>query len=173
MVVLYNPAWTFPEVIQLHPFFENNGIIEINATEDQTNPVSIDFNATNPALFSNEVFWDLRSLDPRIPEENFEINSSTGNFIFYLPQNLSGISHFEITLNNGVHEFIHSFQVNIQEVQDIPVFLDFDLSSEPIALPKSAVNESYNYFFNTFDADEDSLSISLSSGQLPNGLIGK
>ena len=170
VVVLYNPAWTFPEVIQLHPFFENNGIIEINATEDQVNPVSIDFNASNPAIFSNEVFWDLRSLDPRIPEGNFEINSSTGNFIFYLPQNLSGISHFEITLNNGVQEFIHSFQVNIQEVQDIPVFLDFDLSSEPIALPKSAVNESYNYFFNTFDADEDSLSISLSSGQLPNGL---
>ena len=82
------------------------------------------------------------------------------------------MSRFEITLANGAHEYVHSFEVNIQEVQDIPVFfLDFNLSAEPIVLSRSAVNDSYNYFFNTFDADEDSLSMSLSSGQLPNGLI--
>ena len=171
VLVLYNPAWTLPEVPQLHPFFENNEVVELNVTEDQTNPVTFDFNATIPSLFSSEVFWDVSSFDARIPAENFEINSTTGNFIFHLPENLSGMSRFEITLANGAHEYVHSFEVNIQEVQDIPVFLDFNLSAEPIVLSRSAVNDSYNYFFNTFDADEDSLSMSLSSGQLPNGLI--
>ena len=51
VLVLDNPAWKLQQLPEVHPFFENNEIIELNATEDQPNPVSIDFNASIPEIF--------------------------------------------------------------------------------------------------------------------------
>ena len=166
--VLYNPAWDYYEVTALPPFFENNEMIEVNATEDQPFPVSIDFNASIPETFLNPIHWEVTAYSEEIPTDNFDINFTSGEFTFYLPENLSGLVPFEVSATYGDQNYSHRFGVNINPVQDRPLFLDI-IDGELNLLELATVGEIFDVSFSTIDVDGDSLSLSV-YGQLPPGL---
>ena len=171
VLVLLNPAWNRSDVPKLHPFFDNNDITNISAEEDQIYPVKLDFNASLPSYDSTPITWSIKSKNNQISTAYFDINSTSGSFIFNLPKNLAGNCEFEVTVTNGINSYPHDFNVSIENVADLPVFLDFNDSLDTKELPLAMVGEPFNYSFNTFDADDDILSIILNTNEiLPNGL---
>lgn len=169
--VLYNPAWDELSVPPLHPFFENNEVIEVNATEDQADPVTVDFNASVAGVFANQIGWEIKSVNESIAAEYFDINATTGEFQFNLPQDLSGVISFELSVMYESQKHSHLFDVRIDPIQDNPRFIDFSSVDGSVhVLPKATVNDDFLFAFNTFDPDGDNLSLSLHSGQLPDGL---
>ena len=174
--VLYNPAWDSSSIPLLPPYFENNDILVVNAMEDQSFPVVVDFNASNHPMYPNPVYWEVNSTNSAISTEYYEINSTTGNFTFHLPTNLHGQVPFEISVQNGSNTFIHSLIVDINSQSDAPILIFGDQNStfeRNYTLPSASVGESYNFIFETVNYDGEEENLTLEIGQntsLPLGL---
>lgn len=170
--VLYNPAWDKITVPSLPPFFENNDIVEVHATEDQVDPVTVDFNASVADFYSNQIAWEIKSVNESVAAEHFDINTTTGIFLFNLPQDLFGTTSFEVSAIYESQKYSHFFDVRIEAREDPPLFTDFTSADGSVhLLPQATVNEMFHFAFNATDPDADTLSLSLLSGQLPNGLV--
>ena len=121
--VLYNPKHGMNFRFLHCILFENNEVIEVNATEDQADPVTVDFNASVVGVFANQIGWEIKSVNESIAAEYFDINATTGEFQFNLPQDLSGVISFELSVMYESQKHSHLFDVRIDPIQDNPALL--------------------------------------------------
>lgn len=167
--ILYNPGWDVSTFAEIPPFFANNNLLEVNIDED-TPEMAVDFNATLPTA-EQQLFWDINSSSNAITINDFDINRSSGFFTFTPPSDLFGRVPFLLSVVSGDHKVEHNFEININPVSDVPSFSDFNgTGTNSHTLPVATVGESYNYHFALFDPDGDELILTLTDGELPNGL---
>lgn len=160
--VFHNPAWNFSSLPILPPFFENNSFFSHSTFED-IGVIEIDFNASHPFLDESLIAWEINSTD--VPENTFDINTSSGVFKFMPPGDLSGSISFNLQAISQGQRILHDFSVILDPIQDPPVFSDSGLS-----LPDATVGESYSHRIEVFDPDADTLQLTLVNGSLPSGL---
>ena len=166
---LYNPAWDVSSYTQIPPFFENNTLLEVDIEED-TPEIVVDFNATLPTA-EQQLVWEINSSSNAITINDFDINRSSGVFTFTPPSDLFGRVSFALSVFSGNHMVKHNFEININPVSDDPSFLDFNgTGPNTHTLPVATVGETYSYQFALFDADGDELILTVTDGELPNGL---
>ena len=122
--------------------------------------VAFDLNGTHP--FDLNFTWYVS--DYNSSTGSFDINSSSGEFIFYPLQDFNGIIDFNITLSVAEGSVTRDFSFVVSPVPDPPVFLN---QSEN--LPYGMVSDSYSVEINATDVDGDILSFT-SVPSLPAGL---
>jgi hypothetical protein len=161
ILILRNPAWDISFQPQIPPFFSRNSPSQVTIEEDSLG-VAIDFNASLPIGFNTGLVWEINSSSPLIEIEDFEINSSSGEFNFNPPSNLNGTIPFILSVHANNQSIQHEFQIAINPVQDEPYFVDFNSAENiPNILPFGTVEEEYSYFINSFDPDNEVLSLSV------------
>ena len=169
--ILRSPAWNISSQLPIPPFFPFDSPGTVTVEEDSAG-VTIDFNASFPISLLTEIFWEVNSSSPLISAEDYELNSSSGVFIFYPPSNLNGSIPFTLSVHANNQKVVHDFNVLITQVGDEPYFVDFN-SAENFSniLAAGTVGEMYNHLFRLSDHDNDELTLSLITGGLPDGLI--
>ena len=154
----FNPSWQADEKPSLHPIFSKSTPTILTVLEDEES-VHHPFQYEHP--FDVEVSWSM--VENNASFGSFELNSTTGEFFYYPETDFNGIHSFKIKASLGYSSSLHFFQVHVNAVNDDPYFTD-----EGNILPVAEDGSEYNGFtFPVFDADGDSLLVSLVSGNLP------
>ena len=156
----YNLSWQSSRVQKFPPMFDRNSPETFSFDEDILGGFAFDLNGTHP--FDSNFTWYVS--DYNSSTGSFDINSSSGEFIFYPLQDFNGIIDFNITLSVAEGSVTRDFSFVVSPVPDPPVFLN---QSEN--LPYGMVSDSYSVEINATDVDGDILSFT-SVPSLPAGL---
>ncbi len=155
----HNDAWQTKSLPAIEPIIDRNSTYLFSIDED-SGTFSYDFNGTFP--YALDLLWSL-SISPE-SDAVFDINSSNGIFEYTPDGNFSGNHEFTGYFSQGSLYDSIDFNVSVNPVPDPPVF-----SSQSIAY--AMVGDDYNQSISLFDAENDPLTLSVSSGSLPAGLI--
>lgn len=154
----HNDAWQAKSLPAIEPIIDRNSSVLFPIDED-SGTFSYDFNGSFP--YPLELGWTLS----KFPASGavFDINSSTGAFGYTPDGNFSGNQEFTARFSQGNLYDSIDFNVSINPIADPPVF-----SAQSIE--NAMVGDDYNQSIALFDAENDPLILSLSSGSLPPGL---
>jgi len=151
----FNPSWQADEKPSLHPIFSKSTPTILTVLEDEDSLHNL-FEFEHP--FDVEVSWSM--VESNSSTGSFDLNSTTGDFFYYPETDFNGIHSFKLKASLGDSSSLHFFQVQVDAVDDDPYFTD-----KGNILPAAEDGSEYDDFkFPVFDADGDSLSVSLVSG---------
>jgi len=154
----YNPAWTLEGNIQIPPCFLDENRTTIWGTEG-SGSVSYTFQAIHPT--NQPITWAISSTD--LETGSFDLNSSTGEFSFEFEDDYFGTTSFELIVSADGNDIAHSFNVNIEGVNDAPAF-------EELNNTNLTATQNSEFYYQIMAYDIDSPNIILSVDSLPEGL---
>ena len=162
--IFSNPSWQMASNPEPPPIWVDGLRSSFEIDEDSQPHMKYQFSAISP--FEDDlILWSI--LESNASDENFEINSTNGEFTYFIEGNFSGSHAFTVVASSNNKSISHPFVVEVNEQEDIPVLL-FPNSS----ILNAFKDEPLEVEFVTYDADGDFVVLSLSNpAELPSGLI--
>ena len=154
----HNPSWTWGGSVEVPPVFLDENVSLLRG-EEGIGTLSHSFEAIHP--LHKPLNWEINSSSSGVFD--FEINASSGLFLFEYPEDYNGSSSFTLKLSGDGHEVYHSFDVLIDGINDPPTFLDANFTE---LVGTQGLSFDYKIEVN----DIDSTSISIIADGLPDGL---
>ena len=156
--VFHNPAWTWGGSVEVPPVFLDENVSLLRG-EEGAGSLSHVFEAIHP--LNQPLIWEINSSSSGVFD--FEINATSGLFLFEYPEDYNGSSSFTLKVSGDGHEVYHSFDVLIDGINDPPTFLDSNFT-------ELVGTEGLSFYYKIEVSDIDSSSISITADGLPDGM---